>query len=231
MPLSREAQHPADRATVVGEECHIVGRRPDGPRGGEEAVGDLDRYENLILLCASDHAVIDGQPQTWTVERLRQTKAEHERWVAARLSKQRAAPEMLWQTPGTHRTQLESIRSGSSLMGLYGRALSASVRLPERLAPTPRALVGTIFRTAQDWGDIWSDVAFDQQLAIQAELDQALDELAAEGFTVLGGVRQKVLIVDHRESPWPEALIFVRSNAEIEAMLEPEEGDGSPSQG
>jgi hypothetical protein len=86
MPLSQDAPHPADRATVLGEECHIVGRSLDGPRGGE-AVGDLDGYANLILLCAGDHAVVDGQSATWTVERLRQTKAAHERWVVARLSK------------------------------------------------------------------------------------------------------------------------------------------------
>lgn len=211
---------------VLGEECHIVGRSLDGPRGGE-GVGDLDGYENLILLCASDHAVVDGQSATWTVERLRQTKAAHERWVAARLSKQRAAPEMLWQAPGTQRTELEAIRSGSRLMALYARALSASVRLPERLELAPRRLVGTIFQTAQDCGDIWSDIGFDQQLSIEAELDEALDQLAAEGFTVLGGVREKLLIVDGQESPWPEALIFVRSNAEIEAMLNGEATDAS----
>jgi hypothetical protein len=40
---------------------------------------------------------------------------------------------------------------------------------------------------------------------------------------VLGGVRQMLLIVDGKESPWAEALIFVRSNTEIEAMLNMED--------
>jgi hypothetical protein len=228
-PLSRDPEHASDRVALVGEECHIVGRSPDGPRGGEHRVGDIDGYENLVLLCASDHAAADGHEASWTVERLRETKAAHERWVAARLSEQRVQPEMSWQMPGTRRTDIESIRSGSRLMGLYERALSASVRLPERLERAPRELAGALFRTAQEWSENWADVAFDQKLEIEAALDEALDELAAEGFMVLGGVQQKLLIVDGQESPWPEALIFVRSNAEIQAMLDAEEAKASES--
>jgi len=219
-PLSRDPEHAADRVTLLGEECHIEGGSPEGPRGASGSVRDLDGYENLILLCASDHVVVDGQPAKWTIERLRETKAAHERWVAARLSERGTRPEVFWQTPGTHRTDLESIRSGSRLMGLYARALSTSVRLPERLAQAPRELVGIIFRTAEEWSDIWEDVPFDQKLSIEAELDDSLDELAAEGFTVLGGISKMLVVVDGRESPWPEALLLVRSNAEIDAMLE-----------
>jgi hypothetical protein len=230
-PLSRDPEHGADRVAVIGEECHIVGRSPDGPRGGGDSGGDLDGYENLVLLCAIDHAVVDRQQESWTATRLREVKAAHERWVAARLAERRVQPEMLWQWPGRRTTDVESIRSGSQLMGLYARVFSDSIRLPERLDSTPRELVGAIFRTAQEWGDIWVEVPLDQKLAVEAELDAALDELTAEGFMVLGGVRQMLLSVDGQDSPWPEALIFVRSDAEIETMLQAEEAKASGSAG
>jgi hypothetical protein len=150
--VSRDPEHAADRAAVVGDECHIVGRSPDGPRGRGTSIGDLDGYENLVLLWANDHAVVDGQQETWTVERLRRTKVAHERWVA-----------------GTTFGAADSSRG--ALMGLYERALSVSVCLPERLERVPRELVGTIFRTAQERSDIWADLAFDQKLMLEAELD------------------------------------------------------------
>ncbi|MCA9071734.1 MAG: hypothetical protein KDA84_22560, partial [Planctomycetaceae bacterium] len=43
---------------------------------------ERDRYENLILLCEEHHHVVDAQPQTYTVERLRQMKFDHEALIA-----------------------------------------------------------------------------------------------------------------------------------------------------
>ena len=52
--------HPAVDA-VVGEECHIVSPRMGGPRGTTTPHPDrnLDAYGNLILLCPSDHSLVD----------------------------------------------------------------------------------------------------------------------------------------------------------------------------
>lgn len=222
--LSRDAEHAADRIAVLGEECHIVARSSGGPRSGVD-VEDLDGYDNLILLCANDHAVVDEHAAGWGIERLRETKANHERWVETRLSTAGVLPELHWR-PGTRRTELEVIRSGSSLMRLYGRTFAISVRRPERLDGRARALVGTIFGTAEEWADIWDEVPMGQQLEIEADLDDALDELEAEGFVVLGGIRHMLLATDDREVPWPEALILVRSSAELQEALG---ADGEPS--
>ena len=40
-----------------------------------------DDYDNLMLLCQEHHRLIDQQPHRFTVERLRQMKADHERRI------------------------------------------------------------------------------------------------------------------------------------------------------
>lgn len=50
------------------------------------APADRNRYENLILLCNTHHQLVDAQEATYTPERLRGIKEEHERWVEERLA-------------------------------------------------------------------------------------------------------------------------------------------------
>ena len=42
---------------------------------------ERNRAENLILLCNNHHQLVDSQPETYTVERLRAMKEAHEHWV------------------------------------------------------------------------------------------------------------------------------------------------------
>ena len=69
-------------ATVVGEECHIVGESKNGPRGESILkLKDRNRYPNLILLCREHHKIVDDDPSAWPIELLHQTKANHEVWA------------------------------------------------------------------------------------------------------------------------------------------------------
>lgn len=75
-----------DPIVVIGEIAHIAAAQNGGPRA-DQAMPAAQRndYDNLILLCQNCHAVIDGQPGTFTVERVKQIKADHELWVRASL--------------------------------------------------------------------------------------------------------------------------------------------------
>jgi tetratricopeptide (TPR) repeat protein len=84
-PLTRDPVVPGDAVTLLGEECHIVAQAGGGPRGGEIPDSELDRYENLILLCGADHTLIDRQTHLYTSAHLRDVRAEHEAWVQQRL--------------------------------------------------------------------------------------------------------------------------------------------------
>jgi len=47
---------------------------------------ERDRYANLILLCPTDHVIVDKSPEDYPVEKLHSIKAEHELWVDGRLA-------------------------------------------------------------------------------------------------------------------------------------------------
>ena len=73
---------PQDNESVIGEECHIISGKPNGPRYNPEfRIDEIDSYSNLILLCRIHHKIIDDQPETFTTDILRKLKANHERHV------------------------------------------------------------------------------------------------------------------------------------------------------
>lgn len=67
---------------MIGEQAHIISSKPNGPRGDTPiAQSEIDSYENLILLCPTHHAEIDKDTNSWTVEKLKETKKIHEEKV------------------------------------------------------------------------------------------------------------------------------------------------------
>jgi HNH endonuclease len=76
-----------EQPVILGDVAHIVAASPAGPRGDPFMVpANRNRYENLILLCNTHHQLIDDQVATYTPERLRAMKADHEGWIENRLA-------------------------------------------------------------------------------------------------------------------------------------------------
>lgn len=70
--------------SIIGEICHIRAVSPNGPRHDpEQSAVDRHAYDNLILLCAKHHKVVDDDPEAYTVQRLIKMKADHASRVAA----------------------------------------------------------------------------------------------------------------------------------------------------
>jgi len=72
---------------LIGEHAHIVAEQEGGPRG--HSILDSDQrnsYANLILLCPTDHAIIDADPAAFPIESLHDLKFRHELWVQQTLS-------------------------------------------------------------------------------------------------------------------------------------------------
>ena len=66
----------------IGEMAHIEGENPASARHNPDMTNDeKNRYDNLILLCPNCHTTIDKNHQGYTVEKLRQIKRDHEKWV------------------------------------------------------------------------------------------------------------------------------------------------------
>ncbi|WP_131931099.1 HNH endonuclease [Burkholderia sp. SRS-25] len=70
----------------ISDMAHIIAQSDDGPRGDEEYDGDIDGYNNLILLCAIHHRIVDGNQEEYPTQRLLDIKADHEQWVETLLA-------------------------------------------------------------------------------------------------------------------------------------------------
>ena len=91
---------PQGGASIVGDECHVVSGRRDGPRYDPSLPSDeVDSYSNLILLCRVHHKMVDDQSETFTADILRQLKENHERWVRESLDAAASSTDLLSADP------------------------------------------------------------------------------------------------------------------------------------
>ncbi len=68
-----------ENGDIIGEICHIKGKKQGSPRYDKNQ-SDEERHStnNLILLCPTHHKIIDKDPETYPVERIRNMKLNHE---------------------------------------------------------------------------------------------------------------------------------------------------------
>lgn len=214
--LVREPSIEGDPHAVVGEECHIVARSPDGPRGDAASIGD-DTYSNLILLCASCHAEVDDQPARFTVEVLRSMKAKHEQPVAERL-----AGSTTWSVKGGDRpVKLDLLENGDQVVRLVTESHQSTFDRPDGLTSAERAAVGSFLQDCRDWGDILGDLGPEAEMQAADGFEHHLNELMNMGFVVLGAKRRLTLVTGKSdESPWIDSAVKVmRAEDFIEATL------------
>jgi hypothetical protein len=84
----RELIQGSTDARTRGHIAHIVASRDAGPRGDPSFPPERrNRYDNLILLCPNHHTEIDGEPENYDLETLREMKRAHEAAISARLGK------------------------------------------------------------------------------------------------------------------------------------------------
>jgi hypothetical protein len=77
---------------TLGEVCHIRAASPGGPRyDSSQTAAQRHGYDNLILLCANHHTVIDADVEAYTVTRLLKMKADHEQNATALPEEEAAA--------------------------------------------------------------------------------------------------------------------------------------------
>jgi hypothetical protein len=195
-----------DPHAIVGRESHIIARAPGGPRGRAAERNDLDRHENLILLCANCHAVVDAQPEHFPPETLGQMKAVHEHKIAAR--RDLVIPE--FAIKGREKpVRLERIESGDSLLEMCARSFAWVYEKPSSLSSSQRQVVGDFMQSFSDWSEAYDEIGPKGQLEAGDALQGALAELRDEGMLVYAGTRNLTLEVEGSSCPWPEAVLKI----------------------
>lgn len=168
-----------DSEAIVGDECHIVAKEAAGPRGDPSfPKAKLDEYENLILLCKIHHKMVDDQPNTYTVDRLRKLKADHESWVQSRLdvgNKEATRQE-------TKIVKLRRIRRGETITDL----VSGSHMLKFDNEPIEQIQEVEIVGNFVDTVNVLHELEGSEMIRAGFDLSQQIDQLESVGFYVYG---------------------------------------------
>jgi hypothetical protein len=215
-----EAEDSTDHA-VVGEECHIVAQRRDGPRGTFEILTALDDYANLILLCPSDHTMIDQLADEWPPVRLRKMKTEHEAWVNERLSPSKPQPRFSVQRQEP--AALVELVTASDLVAVAMGAEESSLDNDELESEEDMEVVAGFLQNVFDYGEMWSDYEPGQRIRAQHELGRLLADVREQGWRVFGARGQGTLRGDDgRSTPWHTAYLrVVRADSDQIVKVDP----------
>lgn len=169
----------------IGDECHIISSKPNGPRYQKDYNGGFDKYDNLILLCKNHHRMIDEQHQTFDVKILKLLKLNHERWV-----------KELFKNATNKKTSksryLKRITSGKELLDIVESMHASEFDYDELKTAKEVKLIGDFLQNLRDWADLFAMGVIETSEAVKIGFDftKELREIEDMGFVVFGDRRK-----------------------------------------
>ena len=195
--------------SIIGEECHIFGQSPGGPRYDPTLQEDqLDSYDNLILLSRNYHKIVDDNENYYTPDKLRQIKQAHEQWVSKTLDfeirnvRSKEQPE----APISFLTRLSS---GNEVFNVIAGSHAYDFDHDELRDESEVELVASFLQNAQDWGELSQDLESSQRVRAKHQISLELQGLEDNGFWVFGGVMQKRVKLSGEPTLWRIAILRV----------------------
>ena len=177
-----------DPESVVGDECHIVSGKAQGPRYDPAfPVEHVDDVDNVVLFCRVHHKMVDDQVETYTVDALRQLKANHEKWVSSALNAEKSPqPVRLRRLKENIPAHLVRLQSGLDVFDILDRGCAFSFDHDEPESETEVELLSSFLQEAQDWGDLSADLEVGDRVRAAYRISSLLDDLERAGFWVFG---------------------------------------------
>lgn len=178
-----------DAESVIGEECHIVSAAVGGPRYQARYPSDrIDLPENLVLLCAVHHKMVDDQREHYSAEVLRTMKRHHEMWVETKLRDDVGMPPIrIRRFRKNIPAFLPRITSGRELMAMGLGCSAHYFDHDDNLSEVEAELVGNFAQDVKDWIDISGDLEPIDRVRASCRLQSLLAELEENGFLIFAG--------------------------------------------
>ena len=202
-----------DNESIVGEECHIISPRFDGPRYDPAYPKEkLDSYENLILLCGTHHKMVDDQIAAYESNVLRLIKSQHEVWISEKLEiGQKQRPIKIKRVKKYIPSFLFRLTTGKEVMNIVSGAMAFSFDNDELKLEEEVELIGGFLQEVQDFGDLSPELEAGEKVKTDFNLSKLLNELEEKGFLVFGARELQILEGGIRSgvSGWPIAIIRV----------------------
>ena len=199
---------PSDDEAIVGDECHLVSGKLDGPRHDPSFPRKkLNSHDNLILLCRNDHKEVDDQSETYTVAVLTQMRKSHETWVSQELSKNHKPAPLKLKRVKQNIPHLTRVTTGKQVLAFSEGAMAVDIDSDELRAEQEVGSVGDFFQNIQDLDLV--DEPSDRVRQAFA-LTRAIEDLEELGFWVFGAREVQILECGTESvSDWPVAIIRV----------------------
>jgi hypothetical protein len=198
---------------LVGEIAHIEAAMPGGPRFRDSMTNEERRaFENLLLVCATHHTVVDTDPDRWSVDALRDLKKTHEAVYTGAVDRLRSTVGDI--TEGTSWQSPVNLGRLSHVASLNAEELAADIEVlndfARRLSELPigaRSVLAVIVARGNPkspWGD--AEVAIPLPL-----LEQIVD-------CSKGDLRNYLAVLEHVglvviDDPYDEPLQVVARNS------------------
>ncbi len=183
--IERKAKDPE---SIVGEECHIISKKTNGPRHDPSCdANTLDEHDNLILLCATDHKLIDDQTEEYTVHVLQEIKAANERKVSERLSAKDGYPRARFlRSEENIPSYFPIITNGRDLLSLMISVHASYLEHDELASDAEVKIVAGFLQDLRDWADLVSDSGPMKRATAEVSISEGINALANSGFRVFG---------------------------------------------
>ncbi|MFH6998771.1 HNH endonuclease signature motif containing protein [Flavobacterium sp. FlaQc-57] len=190
---------------IVGEECHIVSSKKNGPRGEIEILNDFDDYKNLILLCANDHKLIDDFPETFSLDILIELKNNHENWVEKAIEK-----DLLEYIQSTNNIQvLDEVKGQTELRSIIPNSHIYFFDFSTIKDRNLSIRVSEFFEDLRDLIDIYSEIEISQLQRYLLNCEDEIKEFNKEGIRIFGkGLVRKYKFQNVPESDYKVAMFI-----------------------
>jgi hypothetical protein len=190
--------------SIVGDECHIASSKPNGPRHAYKSVSDdFDSIDNLVLLCKTHHKLVDDRIDVFTVDKLRDLKIGHERWVENSLRNSDIAGSKL-------RVRFMSrVVNGTQLANLIVGSLAYLLDNEHPESETEAEAIANFHQDIVDWGDLMSMTEPSTKVRCGFNLGAQVTELESMGFRVFATQVNYSDESGSSASNWPTLVLSV----------------------
>jgi len=196
----------------IGEECHIISRKPIGPRHKPD-LDDYDIYDNLILLCRNHHREIDELTDTCTEELLRYIKLNHEKWVQTTLTNAINANKKI------RPKFLTRIISGKELLNIVSNNYGYRTDYDEVENDEDIEYIAGVLQALIDYGDLCGMVETYDRVKMGFQLNKLLKDLEAKGYYLFGekGI-ERLKFVNGESDTWSIATLVIKKKDSSEII-------------
>lgn len=171
-----------ERNLNIGDECHIISERPNGPRHVSDYSKDFDDYINLILLCKNHHKTVDELWETYSIDLLKTIKANHENWIKIIIDN--AKNKIKSNIPKF----LPRLFNGKQLVEIINQVHAYQFSHDDLSTKKETNFVSRFLQNLKDCGEMsgFGDFEIGEQVQLAFELNKEIQKLEQLGFFIFG---------------------------------------------